>query len=47
MTNDETRDDNNNRRVTKNQQRLKRRLEHSFRVVTQLPIHFAPQQIQE
>ena len=28
-----------------NQQRLKRRLEHSFRVVTQLPIHFAPQQI--
>ena len=29
------------------QQRLKRRLEHSFRVVKQLPFHFTPQQIQE
>ena len=29
------------------QQRLERRLEHSFRIVKQLPFHFAPLQIQE
>ena len=28
-----------------NQQRLKRRLEHSFRIVKQLPFHSAPKQI--
>ena len=30
-----------------NQQQLKRGLEQSFRIVKQLPVHFAPQQIQE
>ena len=30
-----------------NQQRLKRRLEHSFRIAKQLLFHFASQQIQE
>ena len=30
-----------------NQQRLKRRLEHSFRILKQLPFHFAQRQIQE
>ena len=30
-----------------NQQQLKRRLEQSFSIVKQLPVHFAPQQIQK
>ena len=35
------------RKALWNPQRLKRRLEHSFRIVNQLPFHLAPQQIQE
>ena len=35
------------RKALWNQQRLKRRLVHSFRLVKQLPFHLASQQIQE
>ena len=38
ITNDETRDDNNDRRVTTNQQRLKPRLEYTF-VTTSILLH--------
>ena len=35
------------RKALWNQQRLKRRVVHSFRLVKQLPFHLASQQIQE